>query len=96
MVNWGFQNDCCRIKWRCPLVLGKVDFCSCKDKCSTSNYGRTVYTKPSWDLRIFTPVSRSSAVWKQEMKNRTSVERLNKNILVDYGLEKARAKGKNA
>lgn len=94
MVNWGFQKDRCRIKWRCPLVLGKVDSCSCKDICSTSDYGRTVYTKPAWDLRIFTPVPRNSDVWKQEMKNRTSVERLNKRILVDYGLEKARARGK--
>jgi hypothetical protein len=94
MVNWGFQNDRCRIKWRCPLVVGKVDSCSCKDKCSTSAYGRTVYTKPSWDLRIFTPVPRGSEEWKSEMKNRTSVERVNKRILVDYGLEKAHARGK--
>ncbi|MEW6623018.1 MAG: hypothetical protein AB1420_07820 [Bacillota bacterium] len=28
------------------------------------------------------------------MKNRTSVERVNKRVLVDYGLEKARARGK--
>jgi hypothetical protein len=94
MVNWGFQTDRCRIKWRCPLVLGKVESCSCKDKCSPSPYGRTVYTKPSWDLRIFTPVPRGSENWKQEMKNRTSVERVNKRILNDYGLEKARARGK--
>jgi hypothetical protein len=56
MVNWGFEYDRCRIKWRCPYALGKVDSCPCMDKCSASPYGRTVYTKPSWDLRIFTPV----------------------------------------
>ena len=94
MVNWGFQNERCRIKWRCPLVLGKVESCSCKNKCSPSAYGRTVYTKPLWDLRIFTPVPRGSDEWKQEMKNRTSVERVNKRVLVDYGLEEARARGK--
>jgi len=94
MVNWGFQNDRCRIKWRCPLVLGKVDSCPCKDKCSASPYGRTVYSKPSWDLRIFTPVPRGSEEWKSEMKNRTSAERVNKRVLVDYGLENARARGK--
>ncbi len=94
MVNWGFQHDRSRIKWRCPFVLGKVNSCSCKDKCSTSSYGRTVCTKPSWDLRIFTPVARGSELWKCEMKNRTSIERVNKRILVDYGLEKARARGK--
>jgi len=44
----------------------------------------------------FTPVPRGSDEWKQEMKNRTSVERVNKRVLVDYGLEKARAGVKNA
>ena len=94
MLNWGFQNNRYRIKWRCPLALGKIKSCSCKDKCSPSPYGRTVYTKPSWDLRIFTPIPRGSDDWKQEMKKRTSVERVNKRILVDYGLEKARARSK--
>jgi len=94
MINWGFQNDRCRIKWRCPYVLGKVDCCTCQDQCSTSAYGRTVYTKPDWDLRIFTPVPRGSQEWKTEMKNRTSVERINKRILVDYGLESARARAR--
>jgi len=45
-------------------------------------------------LRIFTPIPRSCDDWKVEMKNRTSVERLNKSILIDYGLERARARGK--
>lgn len=48
--------------------------------------------KPLWNL--ITLVPRNCDIWKQEMKNRTSVERLNKKILVDYGLEKARARGK--
>ena len=94
MVYDSFLQDRCRIKWRCPLATGKVDFCSCKEQCSPSSYGRTVYTKPEWDLRLFTAVPRGSVLWKQEMKNRTTSERVNKRILVDYGLEKARVRGK--
>jgi hypothetical protein len=41
-----------------------------------------------------TPVPPGSKEWKCEMKNRTSVERVNKRILVDYSLEKPRARGK--
>ena len=43
---------------------------------------------------MFTPVPRGSQEWKNQMKNRTSVERTNKRILVDYGLELAHARGK--
>jgi len=94
MVYDSFLQDRCRIKWRCPLATGKVDFCPCKEQCSPSSYGRTVYTKPEWDLRLFTAVPRGSDLWKQEMKNRTTSERVNKRILVDYGLEKACVRGK--
>ena len=94
MVPVEFQEDRCRIKNRCPLKLGKIDSCSCKDKCSTSDYGRTIYTKPEWDLRLFTAIPRGSYEWKEEMKNRTTSERVNKRILNDYKLEQTRARGK--
>lgn len=43
MVNWGFNHDRCRIKYRCPLATGKIDSCNCKEKCSPSDYGRCIY-----------------------------------------------------
>jgi len=94
MIPVEFQKDRCRIKNRCPLKLGKIDFCPCKDLCSFSDYGRTIYTKPEWDLRLFTAIPRNSKEWKEDMKTRTTSERVNKRILNDYGLEKARARGK--
>jgi hypothetical protein len=94
MIPVEFQKDRCRIKNRCPLKLGKIDFCPCKDLCSPSDYGRTIYTKPEWDLRLFTAIPRNSEEWKEDMKTRTTSERVNKRILNDYELEKAHARGK--
>lgn len=93
-VFWGFNKDRCRLKYRCPLAIGKIDSCPEKEKCSNSDYGRCFYTKPSWDLRLFTKVPRGSDEWKQEMNSRTSSERVNKRLLNDYGLELSRARGK--
>lgn len=94
MVNWGFNKDRCRIKYRCPFAVGKVDSCSCKEQCSPSDYGRCIYIKPSWDLRLFTQVPRGSDEWKEEMNTRTTCERVNKRILNDYGLEASLSRGK--
>lgn len=94
MIYDGFMKDRCRIKWRCPLACGKIDSCDCKDKCSPSDYGRCVYTKPEWDLRYFTVIPRGSDEWKAQMNKRTASERVNKRILNDYHLELAHTRGK--
>ena len=94
MVNWGFQQGRCRIKWRCPNYKN-LDHCpNHHDDCSPSKYGRVIYTKPVWDLRLFTPTSRVSQKWKETYARRTSVERTFKRILVDYKIEQARARSK--
>lgn len=94
MINWGYNPDRCRIKYRCPLVLGRIESCDCKEQCSPSAYGRCIYIKPTWDLRLFTIVPRGSDEWKVEMKSRTTSERVNKRILNDYGLELSHTRGK--
>lgn len=94
MVYWGFNPDRARLKYRCPLVLGKVDSCSCKDKCSPSAYGRCIYTYPAWNYRLFTSVPRGSDQWKAKMNQRTASERVNKRILNDYELEESKSRGK--
>ena len=95
MVRAGFcGKDRCRVKWRCPFVLGKCDIAKpCLD-CSDSAYGRVVYTKPEWDLRLFSRVPRGSAQWKSIMKERTAAERVNNRILNHYGLEHSKMRGK--
>jgi hypothetical protein len=48
---YGFNKEHCQIKWRCPLVCGKVP--ECLKKYSPSRYGRVVYTKPERDFKAF-------------------------------------------
>ncbi|MDL2302762.1 hypothetical protein LJC58_10510 [Lachnospiraceae bacterium OttesenSCG-928-D06] len=94
MVNWGICNDKNRRKWRCPLACGKIEECSCKEQCSPSEYGRVIYTKPSDDLRIFTPVPRGTKAFKDIFKTRTCSERVNNRILNDYNVEHMQIRGK--
>ena len=88
MINWGFNKDRCRIKYRCPLACGKIDSCHCKSQCSKSDYGRTIYIKPQWDLRLFTRIPRGTPAWKDTFKQRTCAERINNRILNNYSVEK--------
>ena len=95
MIYAGFYDkDRCRIKWRCPRVLGKCSACEACQNCSKSSYGRTVYTHPDWDLRQFTTIPRGTLQWTNKMKERTAAERVNNRILNDYGVENSKARGK--
>ena len=64
----------------------KEKLCSCRDSCSSSHYGRCIYTKPDWDIRLYTPVPRGTSEYKNTYKNRTSCERVNDRVLNDYQL----------
>jgi len=93
MVYWGFcDNDHCRLKWRCPKATGK--HCDSCVSCSPSAYGRVIYTKPDWDLRLFTTIPRGSERWKLIMNERTAAERVNNRILNHYGVKASRTRGK--
>lgn len=93
MVYGGFcGSDRCRLKWRCPKACGKPSE-NCVG-CSDTPYGRTAYTKPKWDLRLFTRIPRGSERWKSIMKERTAAERVNNRILNHYGLEDSKVRGK--
>lgn len=95
MIANGFcGKDRCRLKWRCPRVLGKAQRSEACDHCSPSNYGRVIYTKPTWDLRLFTKIPRGSLKWKLKMNERTAAERVNNRILNHYGIEYSKSRGK--
>ena len=94
MINWGYCKDGSRIKWRCPCALGKCLVRLACARCSPSPYGRVVYTKPEWDLRLFTRIPRGSDPFKSLMKERTAAERVNNRILHHYGLENSKMRGK--
>lgn len=94
MIFNGFCKDRCRLKWRCPRVCGKAAPCEACENCSPSPYGRVKYTKPDWDLRLFTKIPRGSEHWKTIMKQRTAAERVNDRIMQDYGMEYTKLRGK--
>ena len=77
------------IKGRCYFAVKGLDAPCC---CTPSSYGRTVYLKPEWDFRIFTPVPRSSPLFKQKLRDRTSVERTFKRIFEDYHVENGKCR----
>jgi len=94
MVYNGFCKGRSRLKWRCPRALGKAEPCENCKSCSPSKYGRVIYTKPNWDLRLFTRIPRGSHQWKLKMRSRTCAERINNRILHNYGVENAKTRGK--
>lgn len=94
MVYWGTCHGRSRVKWRCPQACGKEDNCSYKDSCSPSAYGRCVYTKPDWDIRLYPPVARGTTEYKKIYNNRTGSERVNNRILNDYHLHDMRIHSK--
>ena len=94
MVNWGHDKKRRRIKWRCPHKVLKS--CTCPQfNCSDSDYGRTMHTKLDWDLRIFTSTPRDSKKWNDTMKKRSSSERRNKRVKIDYNLEQDNVRSKS-
>ena len=96
MLYHGYCKGRHRIKWRCSRSFtrhGLADIPPC-DGCSKSPYGRVIYTKTDWDIRLFTRIPRGSAVWKSNMNQRTASERINDRILIDYGIEHASTRGK--
>jgi len=97
MAYYGFNKERCRIKWRCPKMAGKRKHRTevvCEQPCSPSSYGRVVYTKPEWDLRLFTRVPRGTEAWKKVFNTRTASERSNKRKKIDYRLEDCRVRSR--
>lgn len=94
MVYNSFCKNRSRHKWRCPAKCRKDTTCTLEEPCSPSDYGRVIYTKPAWDIRLFTPVPRGTKEWKDVYKTRTCSERINNRILNDYGLHAMRIHGK--
>jgi hypothetical protein len=99
MVFCGYQKDRNRLKWRCPKVAGSrrvKNEVHCDTPCSPSPYGRTVYTKPHDDLRLFTPTPRNSKAWRAVYSLRSGSERSFSRKKKDYELERCRVIGLKA
>jgi len=88
--NWGYSKPK-GIKYRCWFACrGQKPPHDCL--CSKSSYGKVVYIKPDYDPRMFPPVPRHTKAFKDKFKTRTSVERTNKRLFIDYNIERARSR----
>ena len=99
MTFWGYETKRSRLKWRCPMAAGSSKVkckITCDTPCSPSKYGRTIYTKPHDDLRLFTKTPRNSKAWKNVFKKRTSSERCFSRMKVDYRMEHCRVRSRKA
>ena len=95
MVNWGFERKRYRIKFRCPLAVGKINSCPFDKNCNNSLYGKNFYLRLADNLRLLTPIPRNSDEWKRIYNQRTAAERVNNRILTDYQLEHPKRYGKS-
>lgn len=94
MLNWGFDRNKYRIKYRCPMTTGKVESCPYTSDCNKSLYGKILYVRLASNLRLLTPVPRDTDEWNDTYKQRTATERVNNRILTDYQLERSKRYGK--
>lgn len=94
MINWGFDSAKYRIKYRCPMVTGRIKSCPYDRNCNKTLYGKIVYVRLAENLRLLTPIPRASDEWRNTYKQRTAAERVNNRILTDYALEQPKRYGK--
>ena len=94
MSNWGIDRKKYHIKYRCPLVTGRVKSCPYDADCNKTIYGKIVYIKLAQELRLLTPVPRDTEKWQTTYNQRTAAERVNNRILTDYQLERPKRYGK--
>lgn len=71
------KNRSRSLKWVCPksIPYGTSRKYNCPHPCSQSSYGRTVYTYPHKNRRLYPSIARGSEEWVSIYKNRTAIER---------------------
>ena len=97
MSYQGFCAQRQRLKWRCPLAAHQLPLTDCSHfahDCSDSAYGRTVYTYPPDNYRLFSPLRRNSLLWELHADRRTCAERSIKRKKLDFGLDHPRMAGR--
>ena len=75
-------------------ITGKVKFCLYNYNCNKTLYGKIVYVCLAENLRLLTPVPRSSILWSETYKLRTASERINNRLITNYQLECPKRYGK--
>ena len=84
MYYAGFEGDRNTLKYRCPAHASGIE-CKGMDQCPLA--GKAVRIPLAEDRRVFTPVARSSYLWKDYYDQRSAVERVNSRLAGPYGFE---------
>lgn len=71
------KNRSDRFKWVChkSVQQGKTRFCTCDTPCTTSSYGRCIYTYPDKEFRLYPGVPRATEHWDHLYGHRVVIER---------------------
>ena len=66
-----------RFKFVCPKSErhGRARICTCDTPCTSSSYGRCVYTYPDKDFRQYPGIIRGTGHWNNLYKHRVNIER---------------------
>jgi len=97
MLYQGYSAKRMRLKWRCPLAAKGQPLATCPHfahECSDSPYGRTVYTYPRQNYRLFSRLRRGSPLWALHTDRRSCAERSIKRKKLDFGLDHTRIAGR--
>ena len=93
MVYAGRDGD--YLKWRCPLICGKVSECTAFGRCSASAYGTVRKINIGEDPRRFPGLARESKKWKRLYRKRAAVERVNARLKDFLLLDELTVRGMN-
>jgi len=97
MYYFGHEKDRDRVKWRCPIKASKKNQslkCDFINICSSSAYGRVIYTHPKDNPRLYPPIPRTSTKWQDIYDHRTSAERVFKREKNDFKLTSFKTRSK--
>jgi len=77
LAKSGGKNRSERFKWVChkSMKKGNSRICTCPNPCTTSSYGRTVYTYPDKNLRLYPGIPRGTEHFDNLYRHRVTIER---------------------
>ena len=91
----GGKNRSQRFKWVCHKSIRRkgasAHVNTCDTPCTSSSYGRTVYTYADKNIRLYPGIPRGTEHWRNLYKHRTLVERTINIIKDDFGVAHRRA-----
>lgn len=73
----GGANRSLRFKWVCTksVAQGNTRILTCEQPCTTSTYGKCVYTYPNKDFRLYPGIPRGTEHWTNLYRHRVTIER---------------------